>query len=69
MDTLTLPLTTLLLIRISPPPLSAICLRIPQVAAFLLVAPHQRTGTPPAIANALIRAAHLPALRTQCKHT
>jgi hypothetical protein len=69
MDTLTLPLTTPLLIPLSPPPLSAICLRLPLVAAFLLVAPHQRTGTPPAIANALSRAAHLPALRTQCKHT
>lgn len=69
MDTLTLPLTTLLLIPLSPPPLSAICLRLPLVAIFLLVELHQRTGTPPAIADALIRAAHLPALRTQCKHT
>ena len=69
MDTLTPPLTTLLLIRLSPPPLSAICLRLPLLAAFLLVAPHQRTGTPPAVADALIRAAHLPALRTQCKYT
>lgn len=68
MDTLTPPLTTLLLIRLSPPPLSAICLRLLLVAAFL-VAPHQRTGTPPAVANALIRAAHLPALRTQCNYT
>ena len=69
MDTLTLLLTTLLLIRLSPTPLSAISLRLPQVAAFLPAAPRQRTGTPPAIANALIRAAHLLALRTLCKHT
>ena len=69
MDTLTLPLTTLLLIRLSPPPLTAICLRFPMVATFLLVPPNQRTGTPPAIANALIRAANLLALRTQCKYT
>ena len=69
MDTLTPPLTALLLIRLSPLPLSAICLRLLQVAAFLRVAPHQLIGTPPATANALILAVHLPALRIQCKYT
>ena len=66
MDTLTPPLTTPLLIRLSPPPLSAICLRLPLVAAFLAaflpVAPHRLIGTPPGITNALIRAARLPVL-------
>ena len=69
MVTATPPLTTPLLIRLSPPPLSVMRLHLPLLAAFLLVDPHQRTGTPPAVANALIRAAHLPVLRTQCKHT
>ena len=62
MDTLTPPLTTLLLIPLSPHPLSVICLRLPLVVPFLLVVPHHPTGTPPAITNVLIRAALLPAL-------